>query len=667
VVFAVLPPHAATARPALIGWGAGALLVILTASAGVPWSRLPAWCEALPSLSFFVVAALLRDGAGGADSGLTPLVWVPIMWLALYHERWLLLVGLICAEAYLLAPLLLADEVRYPLPGWRPATLLFAVMSAVGLGTHILVGRLRGRLTELAQAKAGSRAQSEFTGAILDTAANLIRVLDTEGRIALVNPAWEQATGYAAGAVRGRRPWELTGRPDEAGYQAGHFAARLHHIGQRGGPEVHEEVLYARAGGRRIVRWTDTLLRDANGRITHLVSTGLDITDQRNMENMLGHVLNAVPEQALIGTDLDGVVTFFNAGAERMLGYPAAEVLGVPAVEVLRLPDTVPAGPGARGPVVPGFDTLIAEARAGRSRSHELALTRADGTPLPVAFTVSEIVDETRAPIGYLTLARDVSGDRAAAQAMRDAYDRERASGERLRDLDAARAQFIAAASHDLRTPLTGVLTFLDLLGDEPDLTDRHRELLHASHRNADRLHRLIANLLTISQLDAGTLTLRRRRIGLDDLVEAALETVPADGVDLRIALPEPPVVVEVDPDQVERVLTHLLSNAVKFTGEGGRVTVAARLLDGFAEVSVSDTGVGIPADELPHIFDRFFRSSRTREVITGTGLGLAISKGIIEAHGGAIGAAAAPDQGTTITVTLPVAPAALSPRAPSR
>ena len=577
---AALPPYASDTRLTEAIWAAVLLAALLAIGAVATRVRLPAWCEALPALGFFVVAALLRDAAGGVQAGLAPLlVCLPIMWLALYHDRWLLLVGLLLANATLLGPVLFGDPARYPPSEWRRAVLMVAVAGAIGLSTQSLVRQLHERLRDLTAAEHRIRTQGEFTSAVLDTAATLIRVLDTEGRIVMVNRAWEQTTGFASDEVRGRRLWELAG-PDEAGFAAGQLAAWLYQLRHvTGHPASRADVLYCRDGGRRVVCWTDTVLRDAAGRVTHVVSTGLDITEQRKTEQLLGHVLNAVTEQAVIGTDPQGVITVFNRGAERMLGLSAADVVGRQTTERFFLASEV-SGRAAELNTAPAVRVVAAHAGPDRPQTREWTWVRADGTHLPVSLTVTEIHDDADRLIGHLHIARDISAERAAAAALREAYQREHASVQQLRELDTARSRFIAAASHDLRTPLTGVLTFAELLAEEPGLSPAHVELLNVVRRNADRLHRLTANLLTISQLDAGTLTLHRHNISLRDLVDAALDSMATTGIDsevnIEVALPEPAPIVDVDANHIERVLTHLLSNAVKFTRAGGNVQITA-------------------------------------------------------------------------------------------
>jgi hypothetical protein len=207
--------------------------------------------------------------------------------------------------------------------------------------------------------------------------------------------------------------------------------------------------------------------------------------------------------------------------------------------------------------------------------------------------------------------------------------------------------------------------------GDAGELAAMQRQLLEAVDRNARRLDTLVGDLLLLSRIESGTLRLQLRDVSVQDLVEGALEALTAKraaDVRLDVNLPGEPVLLRGDPDQLERVLTNLISNALKFTPPGGRVEVGVASGPERVKLWVSDTGIGIPETELSQIFDRFFRTSRSQEANRpGTGLGLTIVKSIVEQHRGTIAASANPDGGTTFTVTMPaLAVAAASEREPA-
>ena len=238
---------------------------------------------------------------------------------------------------------------------------------------------------------------------------------------------------------------------------------------------------------------------------------------------------------------------------------------------------------------------------------------------------------------------------------------------DRLQAVERMRAQFVSDVSHELRTPLTAVKGSVETLrsGAVDDPMARER-FLASVESETDRLIRLVNDLLTLSRADAQALTFRRRSIDLRTVARSTTEKLTprlvAKGLHLTVELPDIPLITFADPDRVEQVLVNLLDNALKHTPSGGRVTVAGcglKVESGCAEpvtsdfcpsippplpdgswaiLSVADTGEGVPAADLPHVFERFYRADRSRSRERGgSGLGLSIAKALVEAHGGCI------------------------------
>ena len=229
------------------------------------------------------------------------------------------------------------------------------------------------------------------------------------------------------------------------------------------------------------------------------------------------------------------------------------------------------------------------------------------------------------------------------------------------REVRRLKEEFLATVSHELRTPLTSVIGYLDLVleGGYP-LDAEVAGHLEVARRNGQRLEALVADLLLIAQAQAGRLPLSRRAVDLPPLIELAVATAQpaADAAGLRMeqTLRDVPA-VDVDPIRIGQLLDNLISNAVKFTPRGGTVRAALERRPDAVRISVTDTGPGIPSEERPRLFDRFFRTAGAVEGgISGTGLGLAIAKAIAEAHGGTIGLHDARESGSTFYVDLPLA-----------
>jgi PAS domain S-box-containing protein len=369
----------------------------------------------------------------------------------------------------------------------------------------------------------------------------------------------------------------------------------------------------------------------------------------------LGSVLDAVTEQSIIGTDLDGTVRVWNPGAERLLGLPRAEVVRRRSITEFHLPEELEAEAAAAGTGA-GIAALVHTAAQRGSDVRDWTYVTADGATRVVQVAVTPRTDDRGAHAGWDFVGTDMTEARET---------------ERLKD------QFVALVSHELRTPLTSVLGYLELLLDG-DVSDEQRQQLRTIERNARTLLRLVGDLLFTAQVEAGRFALQPGEVDLAGVVRAAEETArvtaTAAGVALAVDLPAEPLVVPGDALRLGQAVGNLVSNAVKFTPAGGRVllrlrpawglpdgTVADRALDGgrpLARLQVSDTGIGIPPGERGQLFTRFFRASTARRsAVAGVGLGLAITKAITTAHGGTLEVGGHDGPGTTFTLTLPRTP----------
>ncbi len=234
---------------------------------------------------------------------------------------------------------------------------------------------------------------------------------------------------------------------------------------------------------------------------------------------------------------------------------------------------------------------------------------------------------------------------------------------EHTKSLDRMKSDFVAAVSHETRTPLTSVKGALELLSDDRYFqnNDQQSKLLTIAHANAERMLLLINDILDFSKLEAASLSMRVERQRLEPVIEQAAHNLRLLIEDRRIqldfGLPDDLPDAMMDANRIAQVLTNLLSNAIKFSPPGGRVRVEARNEPGAIRIAVSDLGAGIAAVDLPKLFRKFQQidSSSTRRA-GGTGLGLVISKGIVEQHGGQIGVTSAPGEGSTFWFTVPIA-----------
>jgi signal transduction histidine kinase len=313
--------------------------------------------------------------------------------------------------------------------------------------------------------------------------------------------------------------------------------------------------------------------------------------------------------------------------------------------------------------VAEGQSTLIADLLAGADqtwRSSRAGLTATDGrivdcelSTLAHGEQVLVVAEPLREPADRLNLyLLELNDELIAAR-------RELADGNRrLRELDALKNMFIASATHDLKTPLTSIVGYAELL-DEEALDDSARPMVATIVRSAKRLVAMIDDLLGAALVMSGELTLERSRVDvaavLRDAVEAIEPIATGGGVTVDLTGTSSAIAF-VDESRVQQILDNLLSNAVKYSPDGGHVEVSCSLTADDVTIAVSDSGIGIPPGEQERIFDRFFRASTARDRgIEGTGLGLANARAFAEAHGGRLDAGSEPGVGSTFTLVLPV------------
>jgi PAS domain S-box-containing protein len=289
-----------------------------------------------------------------------------------------------------------------------------------------------------------------------------------------------------------------------------------------------------------------------------------------------------------------------------------------------------------------------------------------DGEPVGVLLVswdrgLAHLSDRAAAVVGLFAAEAAVAIERADSLARLDDLNGRLARQiEALRLSDQMKSDFVSSVSHELRTPLASILGYLEILstGEVGDLTELQREFLGIVDTNAHRLLALIDELLTLAGLESGKLSMRFETIDLGELVLDAVQgerpALSERRQEIDVQMPDARVEVMADIDRLGQVVGNLLANAVKFTPEGGRISVRLTESDGMAELVVEDSGIGISEDDLGRMFERFFRAaSATEQAIPGTGLGLAISKGIVDAHGGALGVESELGSGSAFTVRL--------------
>jgi signal transduction histidine kinase len=302
---------------------------------------------------------------------------------------------------------------------------------------------------------------------------------------------------------------------------------------------------------------------------------------------------------------------------------------------------------------------ILLTARAGaEARVESLEAGADDYVSKP--FNEEELVARVKNQLRIHRQERELEARTAQLQ---DLYTKLEAANVELREASLRKSEFVSIVSHDLRTPLTAIGGFVDNLleGIGGPLTEKQRRSLDRIKTNIGRLVRMINDLLDLSKIEAGTLPFRSKTIAIADFVDTLMESLQplAHEKSLRLgsSIQDRSLLIQGDPDKLTQVMTNLIQNACKFTPSGGevRLDVTADGAD-FARVCVSDTGCGISPDELPRVFDKFYRGTASRGEARGAGLGLAIVKHFVELHQGRIWVESAPEQGSRFYFTIPMA-----------
>jgi len=282
------------------------------------------------------------------------------------------------------------------------------------------------------------------------------------------------------------------------------------------------------------------------------------------------------------------------------------------------------------------------------------------GNWLWLQLSATSIPDASGAPEHVLVMVEDVTVVRETSDRLAEALQATRDANANLEKLDQTKSEFLSIVSHEFRTALTGIQGFSELIRDGGLEADELRAYGGYIFNDADRVNRLIGDMLDLDRMESGRMSMRTADVDINDIVmEAISRAAPAAGaVEFKSDLDPRLPIVAGDRDRLIQVLSNLVNNAVKYSPDGGTVTLASRVDGRFALISVTDTGIGIPQDEIGHVFERFRRvRSGAAQSIPGTGLGLTIVKQIVEMHGGKIWVESAVGHGSSFHFTIPLAP----------
>jgi signal transduction histidine kinase/ActR/RegA family two-component response regulator len=365
-----------------------------------------------------------------------------------------------------------------------------------------------------------------------------------------------------------------------------------------------------------------------------------------------------------IATDEKGVIQIFNVGAERMLGYAAAEVVNTitPAdisdpQELIARAEALSATVGTS--ITPGFEALVFKASRGIEDIYELTYIRKDGSRLPASVSVTALRDDLNTIIGYLLIGTDNTA-RMQVETERRRLDQVlQEKNVELERANLAKSDFLSSMSHELRSPLNAILGFAQLLKIDrvaitPSQSARVDHILHAGWY----LLELINGILDLAQIESGMLSLSKEPVSLSEVMIECQAMVEPErhtrGISMTFPEFESPSFVLADRTRLKQVIINLLSNALKYNCPLGSVAVTySRSAAGRVRISIADTGRGLPPEKMSQLFQSFNRLGQEAGAEKGTGIGLVVSKDLVELMGGSIGAESVVGEGSVFWIEL--------------
>lgn len=476
---------------------------------------------------------------------------------------------------------------------------------------------------------------------------NGVIITDADGKVIWLNDGFTRISGYNLDDLLNRKPGELL-QGKETDIDSVNEISKAIKNNQRFTVEL---VNYTKSGNPYWIHIDCDPIIDDNDKTIGFIAIESDISKRKRAEmethktaTLLNNVLNAATEVSIIATDTNGVITIFNSGAEKMLGYNAEEMIGKQTPYIIHLAEEVE-NRGQElseifGKTISGFSVFIAKAELEGQETREWTYVRKDGVHLPVILSVTTMRTNTGEIIGYLGIARDIT-------------DQKR--------IDRMKNEFVSTVSHELRTPLTSINGTLGLItgGALGNMPEQYKPLIDVAVKNSLRLTHLIDDLLDMEKIAEGKMYFDMQSQNVMSLVEQAITENQhyADQYEVAFVLSSncKGAYVNADKNRLLQVLANFMSNAAKFSPTNSEVEIRAECNVQSVRLSVLDNGPGIPDNFKDHLFKKFSQadSSDTRQN-AGTGLGLSITKELVNHMGGEVGYCPNPAGGSIFWCEFP-------------
>jgi len=483
--------------------------------------------------------------------------------------------------------------------------------------------------------------------AIVDSLDEAVISITLEGVITSWNPGAEKMFGYTPAEAIGQHitliiPADRHGEEIDVLAQVG-----------RGEKIEHFETVRQAKDGRKVdVSITVSPVRNPQGKIIGAAKVARDISQRKLTDDARDRLAAIVDssDDAIVSKTLQGFITSWNRGAEKMFGYTPAEAIGQHITLIIP--------PERHGEEV---DVLAHIGRGEKIDHFETVRQAKDGRRVNISLTVSPVRDARGRIIGASKVARDITARKLAEEEQERLTAQALAARRTAEEANRLKDDFLATVSHELRNPLNSIVGWAGLLSSgklDPKKTSR---AIEAITRAAQAQDQIINDLLDVSRIISGRLRLDIRPLRLVEVLETAIETIrpAAEAKEIRLQVLLDPIASPMagDPDRLRQVFWNLLSNAVKFSPKNGRIQIHSQRIDSHVEIIISDTGIGIEPEFLPFVFDRFRQGdSGPNRQSTGLGLGLAIVRSLVELHGGTVGVESkGKGLGASFSVRLPI------------
>jgi len=471
--------------------------------------------------------------------------------------------------------------------------------------------------------------------AIFETALDCIITIDHQSRVTEWNPAAEKTFGWTRDQILGMKLSETIIPPD---YRNGHAEGMKKHLKFGGGPILGKRIeIFAQNSKGHIfpVELAVTQIEDAEnpGFTAYLRDISAERAAERQMK-LQSKTLEAAANGIII-TDVSGRMIWVNPAFLALTGYTNEEVVGK-STRMLK------SGEHDDNFYADLWETIL----DGKVWNGEIINRRKDGSQYPEDMTVTPITDDNSNIINFISIKQDVTERKRAEQALKESVH--------------IKTNFVSNVSHELRTPMASILGFAGTILRDKDMPDDTKmEFVGIINEEAQRLTRLIENVLDISKMEAGTIGYKMQTTHLEDVISEVIasQNVLAQKKDISLQFEigknlEP---IKADSDAISQLAVNLISNAIKFTEPSGSVKVKLSKMGKTQIFEVSDTGLGIPEADIAKIFDKFYRVEREKRQDAGTGIGLAIVKEIADMHKAKLEVESAVGKGTTFRVILPL------------